>query len=306
MSESWSLIMHKQYPIDQSPLYKLVGLKQLERCLSIDLNKLSVLLRPSNYRTWANEKGRAIQHPVGWLAQVHSKIARYLSRIETPDYVNHKKGCSHVKNAREHIGFYPVAKTDVYRYYPSISRAMLKLAFIKHFRCSVDVANILADICSYQQSHLPTGSPISGYLAFWSCKDLFDKVHQLCKLKECTFTLYVDDLTVSGNAANKNLLKDIRQLIKSAGLTSRDSKSKTFPPNAAKLITGVIVKGNNCLLPNRLHKEIADSRASIERSTDATSKEHLKRSLKGRLMAAKLVTDAYAPPIVESSDLVFS
>jgi hypothetical protein len=77
-------VMPKQYPINQSPLYRLVGLKQLELSLGIDLDRLGKLLKDGSYRTWVNDNGREIQHPLGWLAQVHSKIAIYLSKIETP------------------------------------------------------------------------------------------------------------------------------------------------------------------------------------------------------------------------------
>lgn len=298
--------MFKQYPINQSPLYKLVGLKQLELCLGIDLSRLDKLLKDGSYRTWMNDNKREIQHPLGWLAQVHNKVAQYLSKIETPDYVYHKRGRSHVKNASEHTGYHSVVKTDISGYYPSITRTMLKAMFIKKFSCAVDVAGILADICTYQRTHLPTGSAISGYLAFWASKDLFDKVNELAKLRGCVFTLYVDDLTISGNAATKRLLREVRSIVKRSGYKTKNSKSKTFAPHAVKIITGVAVKGNECLLPNQRHKEIAVNRIDIENAQDSEAKVALKRSLKGRLMAAKQIKDAKVISMVDSEDLIYS
>jgi hypothetical protein len=298
--------MRKQYSIDQSPLYRLVGLKQLELCLGIELDRLDKLLKDGSYRTWKNDNGREIQHPLGWLAQVHGKIAKYLSRIETPDYVNHKIGCSHVKNAAEHTGYHSVVKTDISNYYPSITRSMLKAMFVKQFKCASDVAGILADICTFQRTHLATGSPVSGYLAFWASKDLFDKVQELSKERGCVFTLYVDDLTISGNAATKRLLKEVMSAVKAKGLKTNKAKSKTFAPHATKIITGVAVRGNECLLPNKRHKGIAETRKAIESAQQADQKEALKKSLKGKLMAAKQITDSQKLTTVSASDLIYS
>lgn len=306
MNASLYPVKLKQYPINQSPLYKLVGLRQLELCLGIDISRIDKLLKEGSYRAWINDNAREIQHPLGWLAQVHNQIATYLSRIETPEYVYHKKGRSHVKNAAQHTGYHSLAKTDISNYYPSITRAMLKSMFIKKFKCAIDVAGILADICTYQRAHLATGSAVSGHLAFWACKDMFDEVNRLALLKGCVFTLYVDDLTISGDAATKKLLSEVRTTIKHSGHKTKNSKSKTFAPHAAKIITGVVVKGNECLLPNKRHKNIADNRIAIEKALDNKIKETLKKSLRGRLMAAKQIIDAKVSSSVESKDLIYS
>lgn len=284
--------MPKLYPVDQSPLYRLNGLKQLEKCLDIKLNRLDKLLKDGSYRTWFNDKGREIQHPLGWLAAVHKKIARYLSRIETPDYVYHKKGRSHVANASEHKGYRQVAKTDISGYFPNTSRKMIKDMFINHFHCARDVAGILADICCFQTKHLPTGSTISGYVAFFANKDLFDRVAKLAKEKNCLFTLYVDDLTLSGIAATKSLINEVRLIIKQEGRSSQDKKTHSFSTHAPKLITGVVIKGNRCLLPNQRHKDINDIKNEIQLATDEIHKETLKKSLKGHLLAAKQIANA--------------
>jgi hypothetical protein len=220
--------MHKQYPIDQSLFYHIVGLNQFEQRLNIKLNRLDKLLKEGSYRTWINNNGREIQHPLGWLADVHGKIALHLSKIETPDYVHSKKGHSYVTNAIAHKGYHPVIKTDISSFYPSTSRQMIKTMFVQQFKCAKDVAGILADICCYQKKHLPTGSAISGYISFFANKYLFDAVNEIAKEKECVFTLYVDDLTISGSAATKSLINDVRNEIKHHGLSTKRKKTQTF------------------------------------------------------------------------------
>lgn len=295
----------KQYPIDQSPLYKIQGLGQLKTRLGISLEMQDRLTKPSNYKAWI-ENERAIQHPRGHLNKVHSDIARMLAKIETPQYVHHKKGRSHVSNARAHTGFHPVAKTDIAHYYPSISRLMLKKMFIEQFRCSIDVSNFLARICTYDQRHLPTGSPLSGYLAYWASKKFFDEIYDLTRTKSCAFTLYVDDLTISGSAATKQLVYEIKNIALRHGLKLKVTKSKTFNSHATKIITGVAVKGNGSYLPNSKHKSIADTKAAISRATDKMEKNTLLNSLKGKLMAARQILTADEDSMITYNDLDFT
>ena len=122
-------------------------------------------------------------------------------------------------------------------------------------------------------------------------KYLFDAVNEIAKEKECLFTLYVDDLTISGNAATKSLINDVRNEIKRHGLSTKRKKTQTFSSHSAKTITGVVIKGNQCLLPNQRHKNIDDTRIAIQNSSDVMKKEQLKKSLNGRLLEARRIKD---------------
>lgn len=180
--------MPKTYPIHASPLYKIVGLGQLEQRLNIEISKLDKLVN-NNYRVWLNPNKREIQHPLGWLNQVHTHIGNLLGKIETPDYVHSKAGRSYVGNANQHKGNTALAKTDISKFYPSTTRKMVWEMFVNKFKCAKHVADILADVCCYNQKHIPTGSPISGRIAFFASIDLFDQVDAYCKKEGCHFTL---------------------------------------------------------------------------------------------------------------------
>ena len=280
--------MPKAYPIHDSPLYKIVGLGQLEQRLNIKFSKLDKLLN-NNYRVWLNPKGREIQCPLGMLNQVHIHIGRLLGRIETPTYVHSKKSRSYVTNANQHKGNVALAKTDISKFYPSTTRKMVWEMFVNQFKCAKHVSDILADICCYQQKHIPTGSPISGRIAFFASIDLFNKVDAYCKKEGCHFTLYVDDLTISGRNATKFLINEVRKVIRLNGLKAKRSKTQTFPAYSAKTVTGVILRGTESLLPNKRHKAIADTRRSFDNAKNPYDKEQLKVSLNGKLREAKQV-----------------
>lgn len=157
MSAMRSNKANRRYPIQDSRLYKIVGKGQLETLLGIQLEHLDRLLSPDNYRVWINENNREIQQPINWLGQVHKRIGDLLSRIEIPEYVYSQKGRSYVDNARQHTGNVPLGKTDISKFYPSTTRQMVWRMFSEDFNCANDIADILADICCYQQKHLPTG-----------------------------------------------------------------------------------------------------------------------------------------------------
>jgi hypothetical protein len=281
--------MLKTYPIHQSPLYKIVGLGQLEERLHININKLDKLIG-NNYRVWLNSNKREIQQPLGWLNQVHTHIGKLLSRIETPEYVHSKKRRSYISNANQHKGNVALAKTDISKFYPSTTRKMVWEMFVYKFKCAKHVADILADICCYQQKHIPTGSPISGRIAFFASLDLFNKVDDYCKKEKCNFTLYVDDLTISGKNATKFLISEVRKIIRLNGLKAKRSKTQTFPAYSAKTVTGVILKGAESRLPNKRHKAIADTRLLLQNAQNQYDKKQLKISLIGKLREAKQVT----------------
>jgi len=251
----------------------------------VDWDHVPTLLSSNAYREWTNEAGRLIQAPIGWMNSVHSKLARLFARIELPDYVYSQRGRSYVDNGREHAGIHPAVRTDINKFYPSVTRDMVFRMFRDDLQCAADVAARLADICCFQQVHLPTGSPLSGRVAFFAAKAMFDEVEQLASRTDCTLTVYVDDIVLSGSGATKTVLAEMRGIIAKHGLKSKASKSKTYAANAAKSITGTVVVGDSVRLPNVRHRLMREARiAAANRS--APDREGLIRQLRGREIEA--------------------
>jgi hypothetical protein len=280
----------KRYPLNQSPLYRIQGKEKFKRALGLDWDAIPSLLSSPGYRTWQTkgEKPRDIQAPINWMNAVHGRLAKLLSRIEVPDYVFSQKGRSYADNAHQHVGRHPVIKTDIHRFYPSVSRAMVFRMFREDFCCAEDVAHHLADICCFQQKHLPTGSPLSGRVAFFAARPLFEEIRRLADAHGCKLTIYVDDISLSGPKATRKLLGEVRELISRHGLKTTERKSKSFSPNAAKSVTGVVIVGSELRLPNERHKKMHEARLAL-RTADTTEKQALKRQLNGREQEAAQV-----------------
>lgn len=277
---------HSHYPLQQSPLFRLKGIGQFENILGVQWDSIDNLLSPRNYRVWLNEKKREIQQPTGWLAHVHKRIGNLFARIELPDYLYSQKGRSYVDNARQHIGLTPLVKTDIYKFYPSTTRKMVFRMFLIDFECAEDIAHQLANICCYRQEHLPTGSPLSGRVAFFAAKHMFDEIEALTIREQCSMTAYVDDITVSGLAANKKLLGEIRQIISHHGFKTKQKKSRTYFPTSAKTVTGTIIVGTELRLPNERHRKIWESKLTLE-TAKGNEKQKILRKLKGRILEAR-------------------
>jgi hypothetical protein len=283
--------MHKchAYPLKNSPFFRMRGKKKFESLLGLHWDSVTQLLSSNCYHTFTNQLGRDIQSPIGWLKQVHARIAALLARIEIPDYVYSRKKRSYVDNAAVHLGEIPMVKTDIHRFYPSTSRATVFQMFKYEFECSDDVAGKLADICCFEGKHLPTGSSLSGYVAFFASRSMFDEIAACAAQANCKISIFVDDISVSGIGANKQLLSQIQRIVTSHRLRTKEKKSKIFSAKQAKIVTGVIVKGECLLLPNRRHLAIHQARRRV-RSEGAAGNSVALRELVGRLREAEQIT----------------
>jgi hypothetical protein len=256
----------------------------------MDVVCLKQLAEGTQYNEFVNDRGRKIEHPIGRLGLVHKRIAKLLARIELPDYVHAQKGHSYVTNAKAHLGNVPVIKTDLTAYYPSVKFQKVLDLFLSDFQCQPDIAWLLARICTVRGEHVPTGSEISGIVAYLASRKMFDEIHGLAIAHGCTMTCYVDDIVLSGPQATKRLLVQVRRIAKHHGMHTKDKKSKTYAANAAKTITGCIVRGNQLLLPNTRQLAIKELRRELKRGElpDAR-RSHIEASLRGRIQEANQI-----------------
>ena len=286
------MAIKKQYPIDQSPLFKLTTRKKLSALLRFDLKEFESLIDEKKYRVFKKDE-RDIQHPILDLNRVHKRLANLLSRIAVPDYVHSTRGKSYISNAKQHTGNVPLVKTDVSKFYPSITFSSVNRLFRDLFKCSPDVSFLLAHICCYQGRHLPTGSSISGYVAYFSSKHIFDEIDRLAKSKQCIMTLFVDDITISGKNASKRLLNGTNSVIIQGGLKVKNKKSHCFAAHQPKTVTGVIIVGDSLRIPNKLHQKIWESKEKLVETSIPHERLKLEASICGMSQAARQIDPTF-------------
>ncbi len=275
----------KAYPLHQCALYKLRNKRRLAALLGLSLPKLQELadLGDDNYQQFeikpVGRKPRPVQHPKERLDRVHVRLFELIRRIAPPPYLHSGiRGRSYVTNANAHIGEHPVGKLDIKGFFPSTTNLHVYQFFTETLKCSSDVAALLTRLATVD-GHIPTGSCLSQILAFYAHMEMFNKIYRISLEAEVNMTCYVDDLTFSGHGVTQTFLYGIKKIIHQRGLTYH--KERLYRDNEPKLITGVIIKGNQIKVPNKLQQAIYEGINGLEGSTADDL-----RSLAGKCNAA--------------------
>ncbi|HEV2629016.1 MAG TPA: reverse transcriptase family protein [Pseudolabrys sp.] len=259
------------------------------RNLSITIKDLEELSKDAgNFKLFTinagTAKARAIQEPKPKLQILHRRVHNLLSRVSVPEYLHSAvAGKSYLSNAAKHSADVPVIKIDVKKFFASVPHAAILKFFELGMKCRRDVARILADLLTFD-SHLPTGSSASPIIAYYAFKPMFDEIEALAKSLSLEMTCYVDDMALSGPAASKTVLHNVRKIIAKFGLKSH--KAHAFAASAPKVITGVCITSDGNKVPNKLHLKIRKGFEAIAEATSSEAKQKASLPLIGRLEAA--------------------
>ena len=286
----------KKYPLERSPLYNLKSKKKLSALLGIDRKSLLQLTSSGKpcYREFDHEKtGRHIEEPICSLRPVHHKLATFLRRIETPNYL-HSDVCgrSNIDNARFHIDARELYKTDLRSYFPSTTRSYVFDLFYNLFKCSPDVSDALSRL-STVNDHVPTGSQLSSILTFWSNIRLFEDLLSIATEHKCRFTVFVDDLVFSGDVISTELPKQVQRTILLHGRRAKKKKTIKYGQGATKIVTGVAIKNSELLAPNSRLKKYREHRTSFRALSSKDKKIGLKNSMVGQLNSLGAIDEKY-------------
>lgn len=289
----------KNYEIERSPLYRLASRRKLSELLQIDLEKIDDLEKSSlhlQYRIFKDKQSkRLITEPVNELLRVHRQLLKFFRRITPPDYIHSAvKKRSYKTNAEEHLKGARILKIDIKSFYHSVKFDYVHRFFLMQLHCSEDVATILAKLCTVRTKsngvHLPTGSCISPVLSFLVNRPLFDAINNLCNTNSSSFTLYVDDITISGKGATRSLLARVAKEIYDYGY--KYHKIKTYEEGIAT-VTGLIITGGKLALPHERAKKIRQQQAKLSLANEI-EKPQILSSLIGRLSEAEQIVPAYS------------
>ena len=174
--------------------------------------------------------------------KIQSKILAHVQLL--PNIKGGVKGNSGVTNAKEHKGKKYRFQTDLTNFFPSVTKQMVFNSLrVKGF--SKQVSDLIANLCmlkttdSWDGPSLPQGAPTSPMLANIVFERIDNKILELIKDLNITYTRWIDDLTFSSNTDFQKLIPDILSLIGKNGL--KISRKKTTYKTNKSLITGVLV-----------------------------------------------------------------
>jgi RNA-directed DNA polymerase len=213
---------------------------------------------------------------------VQSRIAYLLACIETPDYVHAPiPKRSYVTNAAVHRGSRAFSLLDVEDFYPSCREEKVISFFQNRMKCPIDVSVILARLCCDKGS-LPQGASSSPILSYWAYSEMWDEIYEIASSAGNKFTLYLDDLTISGATVLGNTLWKIRQQLHKHGLNIKKTKTRQIVNKPAD-VTGVIVAADRLRLPNRQHEKLVQAKSDFSKpGGNRTKKANVLRGRKAQ------------------------
>ena len=289
----------KQYPMNQSPFYKLSSPNQAARLFKMELTEFERLVGvgAGNYENFDiehdNGKIREIESPKRRTQALHKKACKFLTRIETPDYLHSAlKGRSYLTNARAHIGEGATIKVDIRSFFKSVKRASVFNFFVEHMNCPRDVAGILASLFTYN-GHLSTGSSVSPILSYYAHKDMFDEIYSMCEERGFVMSVYVDDIAISGDKVSRKFMYEVRKVIAADGL--RSHKTHYFRAGRPRIVTGAVVGADDIHLPSRRHKRIHEDYLAFKAAETVEEKLKIITPLISRVHEAAQIDKAWLP-----------
>lgn len=246
----------ERYQLDRSPLAQNPfqrDVAALVRETKDDLNRLATPHFKEQFlvrRTiTTNGKERRLVYPEGRLRAVHERLKFHLSKIIQPSYLmSPRKGRSQTDNARAHLEAIQYLTLDLKQFYPSTTRQMIRNSLVEQFGMQPDVAGLIAHIAT-ADDRACFGSPLTPVLASLVHRPMFDRISDRCAVDDLSYTVWVDDLTISGEQISGDFRADVRGIVAQSGLHSHKLRSQTG--NRPVFITGVGVVGANLIVPRR-------------------------------------------------------
>lgn len=139
--------------------------------------------------------------------------------------------------------------------------------------------------------HLPTGSPVSPILSYFAHRPMFDEISDLAHNLELRFTVYVDDMCLSGDLAIRSVLFRVRGIIAKHGLKSH--KCRFFPEGVPRVVTGNALTLKGLRLPHKRHLKIKEAFDQLKQIPDGPTRESAINSLRSRLYEAAQLEPAF-------------
>jgi len=119
--------------------------------------------------------------------------------------------------------------------------------------------------------------------AFLAHKQTFDAMDSRMRRQNISLTVYVDDITLSGERLTRLHLCPIKKSFETAGL--RVHKTRFFGTRPAS-VTGTIIKGASLFLPNRRHRKISDGINRLAAEPDKNERLRLRSTIIGQIHEA--------------------
>lgn len=206
-------------------------------------------------------KLRDIEPSFGYLKKIQRKIDRDILKpgmVNMPDNImGGRKGISVIRNADMHSKSKALMKYDVKNFFPSIRSEHVYYIFRYRLNFCEEAANILTKLTTYpsEKGHVPQGAPTSTGLAMYALEPMCLKLQVLADTAELHFSIWVDDITISGDSQKLSRYRmHIDHIVNSTPFVIHPDKDTGIIKKGAKVgkekgrkITGITIDNTNRL-----------------------------------------------------------
>lgn len=262
----------------QVNLYGISTLSELSQALKISEENLIEETKKGykSYFVQGKTKKRLIEEPNMILKDILKDLKKLL--VETfncPEYNKCWLGGNNYINAQAHVGQHAYVTTDISSFFTN-SKACYVRKFLKNkLNISGEALDMLVHMCTYR-GHIPTGAPTSSILAFLAHKDLFDEIAEYMSKRDITFTLYVDDITLSAkHGITGEEIKFIKSVLKRHKLKIKQEKTKFFSFKKAMITGFYLAQGGKISVPDSVGYKVVS--LLREKNLGDMSKKELRR-----------------------------
>lgn len=222
-------------------------------------------------------KIRNLVYPVARLRGVHERLKFHLNKIRQPSYLfSPRRFRGQRENAALHLDQDQYLTLDLKQFYPSTTEDMVWRWFREELGLYEDVAGLLTHLCTIE-GRVSFGSPLTPVLCTMIHRRMFDRIADICNARGLRYSVWVDDLTISGRFVPGDVLKHIRAVVRAAGLKSHSIRYRTG--NRPVFITGIGVVGSKLIAPNSLNLKIKEGWADYHAASTDDEKDFITQRL---------------------------
>ncbi len=223
--------------LEEISLITGVGIEELNDLASSISNHVKIKRIPKK-----NGGNRILYIPSDRLKTVLKKINRnILQSIPLPNQAHGSiPGKSPITNAKQHIGKPYILKLDIENFYPSIRFIKVKNLFIE-LGFSNKCATLMTRLTTFKGTlgqGFPTSSTIANLIL---AQNVIPRIVGLCKKMNLTFTIYQDDITISGMNRMRNITPAIKKILNQNGFFINTNKYDFMNSQSQQKVTGYVV-----------------------------------------------------------------
>lgn len=205
------------------------------------------------------KKPRLIDRPTGELLRIQTKIRDRLLDLAPMCKATYGGvlGKSTKDNAEQHLHKNTLVKLDLRDCFHSTKARMVRRLFRSRLGYSEPVSNLLTEICTYE-GHVPVGSTLSSALVNLVLNPVWESVDRQCSVKELAFTTWIDDIAISGKAAEREI-ETIKKIVNSYGYRISWNKKEITKRHMSQVVTGIGVNTSVTTVPRKRRYAIVKS-----------------------------------------------